>query len=161
MTTMRIPALIAACLLTALPAAAADQPSPDLPAWVASLGGSVEQDAAGRVTEVNLRGSWMTDLDAEALLAAPHIRSLDLSNTHITDVALESIAKLPDLRTLSLRYCEHITEAGVAHLRGAAKLERLDLRGAPVSDSGVAFLAQIPTLRALDIGITQITGPSF
>ena len=141
--------------------AAAEPAGPDVAEWVAGLGGSTTRDDSGRITAVNLSASWVNDLELEKLLAVPEILSLDLSYTHITDAALQTISKLPNLRSLGLRFCEHITEAGVAHLRDAAKLERLDLRGAAVSDSGMAFLAQISTLRSLDIGITQITGPSF
>ena len=150
---------IALAVATCNSAGAAARSDPER--WVVELGGSVARDEQGRLVEIDLRGSWVTDLELTRLAAASGVRELDLSRTHISDVALQTIARLPELRSLNLRFCEHITEAGVAHLRNARNLERLDLRGASVSDSGMAFLAQIPTLRWLDIGITQITGPSF
>jgi hypothetical protein len=148
--------------LAALPAASAEPPAGrDVAAWAAELGGSTTRDDAGRVVAVDLRASWVNDLGLQKLLAEPSIRRLDLSRTHITDAGLETVAKLPNLVSLDLRFCEHITEAGVAHLKDSATLQRLDLRGTAVSDSGIAFLAQVGTLRALDIGSTQITEPAL
>ena len=154
---MRVAAIVC-CLFASLANGAELQ---DLEDRVVDWGGSVSRDARGRIVIVDLRASWVTDIDLQDLTAAPSIERLDLSHTHITDVGLESVAELPNLRSLNLLFCEHITEAGVAHLKDAPRLERLNLRGARVSDSGMAFLAQIETLKSLDIGVTQITGPAF
>lgn len=150
---------IAFCLVAASGPAA--ELGGDLASRVAESGGSVTRDGQGRIVAVDLRASWVTDIDLESLAAASSIEELDLANTHITDVGLEAVAKLPNLKSLDLFFCEHITEAGVAYLKDIPGLERLNLRGARVSDSGMAFLAQIPTLKSLDIGVTQITGPAF
>ena len=76
----------------------------DLASWVAGLGGSTTRNESGRIVTIDLRASWVTDLEIENLLGADEVRELDLSHTHVSDVVLQTIAKLPELRSLSLRF---------------------------------------------------------
>ena len=150
-----------AAIVTAGLLAGAPLSENDVESWVAAEGGSVTKNSAGHITEINLRASWITDIDVRKLETLEHLERLDLSQTHISDIALESVAKLPRLKQLDLFFCEHITGAGAARLRGVATLERLNVRGTKISDSGVEFISTLSNLRALDLGITQITDPSL
>ena len=133
----------------------------DIESWVAAAGGSATKNSDGHLTEINLRTSWITDIDLRKLETLEHLERLDLSQTHISDIALESVARLPKLKQLDLFFCEHITEAGAARLAGVKTLERLNVRGTKISDSGVEFISALSSLRALDLGITQVTDPSL
>ena len=77
----------------------------DVESWVAGEGGSVTKNSAGHITEINLRTSWITDIDLQKLEKLEHLERLDLSQTHISDIALESVAKLPRLKQLDLFFC--------------------------------------------------------
>ena len=50
-----------------------------------------------------------------------------------------------------------VTDAGVAHLRGLARLETLDLWNAKVTDAGVVHLRGLTGLQGLDLSDTGIT----
>jgi len=105
-------------LLCALPAFAADM-KPGGAQWVEDLGGSVAHDAQGRVTGVNLRGTWVSDTDMKRLAAFPDITSLDLSLTHITDQGMQEIKGLRNIVDLNVAYAEYLTDEGMAVMRSA------------------------------------------
>lgn len=143
-----------------LAAAAGPEPLP-LEAWVERQGGSLRRGADGEIVAVDLRRSWIGDLDLQRLAGLARLRSLLLGQTHISDRALAVVAALPALRELDLFFCEHITDAGAARLRSAAKLERLNVRGTKIGESGVKFLTELQNLRSLDLGISEIGDPSI
>src|SRR5262245_34135458 len=66
-------------LLAAAPLAAVDSD------WIARLGGRIGRDAAGRIVAVNLRGSWINDVEMLELARLPDLERLDLSHTRISD----------------------------------------------------------------------------
>src|SRR2546425_1243879 len=65
--------------------------------WITDLGGSVIRDSQGRVTGVNLRGTWVEDADLRRLNELPDLTFLDLSLTHITDQGMAEIKNLPGI----------------------------------------------------------------
>ncbi len=140
---------------------AADSAPADIQPWVQDLGGSVRHGPDGEVVGIDLSRSWVSDVDLQRLAGMGSLASLALAQTHVSDSALEIVATLPQLRELDLFFCEHITDAGASHLRGAAGLERLNIRGTKISDSGVKFLTELQRLESLDIGITEIGDPSI
>jgi Leucine Rich repeat len=146
-----------ALALTVLPVFGAAVTEGDVAGWVAAQGGSVTRDAAGRITGVNLRASWITDGDLEMLGQVPGLQTLDLSLTRITDLGLEHLKSLAEVRDLNLYYCEFLTDVGIARLKGWKKLERLNLRGTKITDTSLEHLASLPALASLDVGFTQIT----
>ncbi len=125
--------------------------------WVTGLGGSVIKGADGSVIEVSLRAAWISDGELARVTAFPKLRKLDLAYTHINDRALEPLKKLRQLATLDLTFAEHITDAGLAHLRSIPSLERLSLEGTRISDSGMSSLAALANLNALNLRSTLIT----
>lgn len=136
---------------------AAASREPGVAAWIAGQGGTLEHDAAGRVTGVNLRAAWITDSDLARLADFQHLAHLNLSLTHITDLGMEHLAPLAGVTDLDLAYAEHITDEGVAHLKRWKKLARLNLRGTKITDTTLEHLAAIASLTSLDVSFTQIT----
>jgi internalin A len=143
-------------LLCALPAFAADM-KPGGAQWVEDLGGSVAHDAQGRVTGVNLRGTWVSDTDMKRLAAFPDITSLDLSLTHITDQGMQEIKSLQKVEDLNLYFTEYVTDEGIAAIKEWKHLKRLNLHGTKVGDTGLEHIAGITTLESLDVGSTLMT----
>ena len=73
-------------LLIGLPAIGAVD-SGDDSGWITSAGGTVSRNAAGQVTAINFRASWVTDADLRGLAKFPALTALDLSLTRVTDQA--------------------------------------------------------------------------
>ena len=101
--------LLLGCLLSATLAAATDSN------WIEDVGGSATKDAAGRITAVDLRGSWVTDADLRRLNALPNLTRLDLSLTRITDQGMQELKNLPGIVDLNLYFAEYVTDEGMAN----------------------------------------------
>lgn len=142
--------------LVAVPAFAASV-SPAGTQWIEDLGGSVTRNAAGAVTGVNLRGSWVGDGDLRRLNDLPDLTSLDLSLTHITDQGMQEIKSLPRVEDLNLYFTEYVTDEGIAAIKGWKHLKRLNLHGTKVGDTGLEHIAAIGTLESLNVGSTLMT----
>jgi hypothetical protein len=125
--------------------------------WIADAGGSVRRDAAGRVTEVDLRASWATDSDMRRLLRLPHLAKLDLSLTRITDQGMNELRNAPGIVDLNLRFAEYVTDEGLAAVKGWKKLKRLNVHGAKISDTTLDHISGIATLESLNVGSAMIT----
>src|SRR5690349_17471228 len=65
--------------------------------WIEDAGGTVIRDAAGHITGVDLRASWVTDTDLRKLLQLPNLSSLNLSLTRITDQGMQELKGLPGI----------------------------------------------------------------
>jgi hypothetical protein len=139
-----------------LPVFAADV-KPGGTQWIDDLGGSVVRSAQGRVTGVNLRGTWVTDLDLARLDQLPDLTSLDLSLTHITDQGMQEIKALKGIEDLNLYFAEYITDEGIAAIQDWKHLKRLNLHGTKVGDTGLEHIAGIKTLESLNVGSTLMT----
>src|SRR6185436_17893723 len=50
-----------------------------------------------------------------------------------------------------------LTDEGVRHLQGLAKLEQLDLSGTAITDRGLDVLRHLPSLKRLSLAGTRIT----
>lgn len=125
--------------------------------WVDELGGRVTTNAQGQVTGVNLRGSFVSDSDLDALAAIPTLESIDLSHTRVTDLGLLKLKALQNVRELNLFYAELITDEGLAVLRTWNRIARLNLRGAKVTDNTLALIAGKESIHTLDIGYAEVT----
>lgn len=85
----------------------------------------------------------------------PAMVSLDASGTPVTDagmVHLEGAAKLKMLRLSETG----LTDAGLVHLKGMASLESLNLYGTAVTTDGVKSLAELPSLKRLYLWNTAV-----
>src|SRR5580765_7218717 len=94
-------------VLLTLPLLAADSD------WITRLGGRVERDGAGRIVAVNLRGSWINDVEMIELARLPDLERLDLSHTRITDEGMLNLKPAAKIQELKLFYSEWITDQGL------------------------------------------------
>src|SRR5213593_2322402 len=108
--------------------------------WVLSLGGRLQRNASGSVTDVILRGTWVTDSDLDALQALPFLKRLDLAHTRITDQGMLRLKSLQNLAELDLYYAEQVTDEGMAAIKAWRRLERLNLRGTKITDTTLSIL---------------------
>lgn len=74
----------------------------------------------------------------------------------ITNEDLAEVAKLDQLKELLLTSAIHITDDGIARLKGLERLEFLRLVGAQMSDVGAANLKQMQRMKRLHLERTQI-----
>src|SRR6266700_3513061 len=95
--------------------------------WVEDAGGAVIRDAQGRITGVDLRGTWVTDSDLRKLNHLPDLNYLDLSLTRITDQGMQEIKGLRGIVELNLTFAEYVTDEGLAAVKDWKKLKRLNI----------------------------------
>jgi Leucine-rich repeat (LRR) protein len=126
-------------------------------ARIADLGGKVQQDSAGRIVAVNLRGSWVADVDMIELARLPDLERLDLSHTRITDEGMMNLKSAPKITELKLFYAEWITDQGMRAIKEWKHLKRLDLRGTRISDGTLEIAGGLSSLESLDISNTEVT----
>ena len=138
-------------VILAIPVLAADTD------WITRLAGKVKLDAAGRIVAVDLRGSWISDVDMIELARLPDLERLDLSHTRITDEGMLNLKPAPNIKDLKLFYSEWITDHGLTAIKQWKHLKRLDLRGTRISDSTLEIVSGITGLEALDIAQTEVT----
>jgi internalin A len=125
--------------------------------WIEDVGGAVIRDQAGRITGVDLHGSWVSDTDLRRLVQLPYLTHLDLSLTRITDQGMLDLKSLPGIVDLNLYYAEYVTDEGMAAIKGWKKLRRLNVHGAKFSDTTLDHIAGITTLESLNIGSGMVT----
>ena len=125
--------------------------------WITRLGGKVDRDAKGKVIGVNLRGSWINDVEMSQLAAMPDLERLDLSHTRISDEGMLRLKPAPKIRDLNLYYSEWITDQGMSAIAGWKQLKRLNVRGTRISDATLQLVGKITGLEALDIAQTPVT----
>ena len=94
---------------------------------------------AGRLHELNLRGTNLDDALARKLTLFPALRRLHLEKTRITDAALVPVGTLEHLESLNL-YGTRITDAGLPSLRGLTGLKSLYVWDTGVTVSGILDL---------------------
>jgi hypothetical protein len=138
-------------LLVASPIWAADA------GWIARLGGNIERDGAGRIVAVNLRGSWINDVEMLELARLPDLERLDLSHTRISDEGMLNLKPAPKIQELKLFYSEWITDQGLTSIKEWKHLKRLDLRGTRISDGTLEIVGRLTGLEALDVAHTEVT----
>lgn len=126
-------------------------------AWITNLGGKAQRDSSGRIIGVNLRGSWVADVDMLELGRLPDLERLDLSHTRITDEGMMNLKSAPKIKELKLYYAEWITDQGMRAIKDWKHLKRLDLRGTRISDGTLAIAGSLNTIEALDVSHTEIT----
>lgn len=129
--------------------------------WLARLGGQVQTDSSGRITSLNLRGSWINDSEMFEIADLPGLQRLDLSHTRISDEGLLRIRSLKTIEELNLEYAELITDSGMMSVRDWRNLTRLNIRGTRAGDGTMEILGSLVQLRALDACDTDVTDTGF
>jgi internalin A len=155
----RIPGLpLLACIVwSGAPAPAADIRAGGDAQWIEDAGGAVIRDAAGRITGVDLRASWVTDTDLRKLRQLPFLSYLDLSLTRITDQGMQELKNVTGIVDLNLYFAEYVTDEGLAAIKDWKKLKRLNLHGTKVSDTTLEHISGITTLESVNVGSAMIT----
>jgi Leucine-rich repeat (LRR) protein len=125
--------------------------------WVAELGGKVQCDPAGNVVAVNLRGTWVDDVEMIDIARLPKLQRLDLSHTRITDEGMLHLKPASQIEDLNLYYAEWVTDQGMTAIKNWKKLKRLNVRGTRIANGTLEIVSHMPQLEALDISNTQIT----
>lgn len=125
--------------------------------WIEALGGHTVRDAKGSIVAVNLRGTWVNDVELIDLANLPHLERLDLSHTRITDEGLLHLKSATGIRELNLFYAEWITDQGMSAIRNWKMLKRLNLRGTRIANGTLEIVSRLTQLEALDIANTQVT----
>ena len=137
---------ILSCALWFVPAMQAAEIGGSDAGWIEDLGGAITRDAAGKITGVDLRATWVTDTDLRKLTHLPYLTHLDLSLTRITDQGMQEIKNLPGIIDLNLYFAEYVTDEGLAAIKGWKKLKRLNVHGTKISDTTLEHIAGITTL---------------
>jgi internalin A len=125
--------------------------------WIASLGGTVEKNPQGSVVAINLRGSWVNDVELIDIARLPNLERLDLSHTRVSDEGIRNLKAATKIRELNLYYAEQITDQGMSGIKDWKMLKRLNLRGTRISNGTLEILSHMPQLEALDVANTQVT----
>jgi internalin A len=76
----------------------------------------------------------------------------------LSDAELALIGRFPRLERIE--YCgshDSVSDAGLSHLNGLARLKRLDLSGSGITDAGLVHLKGMESLQELDLSGTGIT----
>jgi hypothetical protein len=133
--------------------------------------------APGRMTQIDLAGTEITDAALKRLAALKNLASLDLSRTKVTDKGLRELAGLEKLTLLQLSD-EQLTDANLRALRSIGLLHalahaagtdgkrptsaddvvRLELYRAPLTDAGLKEFADFKNLAGLYLHDTRVTG---
>lgn len=150
--------MAAAALCVAAPPAVTQE---TIAAWIEGIGGSFHKNSAGRITEVDLVGTWITDEDLARIGALPYLRKIDLSHTKVSDLGLAHLQPLKNVVSLNCFYCSYITDGGVAFLKDWVNLEYLNVRGSEVTSRVFEHLARMKNLRTLDVGFSRVNDDGF
>ena len=122
-------------------------------AWVRSQGGKVVVER-GRVVEVSLAASSVSDADMAKLARLSGLRKLDLKGTEVGDLGLKHLARLINLVDLDLGETA-VSDAGLASLSRMKSLKRLSLKNTYVEGTGLASLTSLEDLDLLGAPITD------
>ena len=125
--------------------------------WIEDLGGVVIRDTQGRITGVDLRGTWVTDTDLRKLNQLPDLNYLDLSLTRITDQGMQEIKNLRNIVELNLHFAEYVTDEGLAAIKEWKKLKRLNVQGTKASDTTLDHISGITALETVNVGSVMLT----
>lgn len=134
------------------------------PKWLLALVGI---DFFHSVEEVNMvyneDGPQRLDNDRSAVDIAPHLahfprlRSLLLSGPFIDDAGMATVGRLKRLETFYQWDGQHLTDAGVMHLRDMPRLTYIHLAMSQVGDRGMEALAKLPNLEGLAMQRNKVT----
>ncbi|MGC3992348.1 MAG: P-loop NTPase fold protein [Chthoniobacteraceae bacterium] len=132
------------------------------------------------ITELDLRGTQVSDVAMTYIAKLSALQSLDLDVTQVSDVAMAHIAKLSALQSLALSGTQ-VSDVAMAHIAKLSALQSLDLdvtqvsnaamehivklsalqsfalRGTQVSDVAMTYIAKLSALQSLDLRGTQVS----
>ena len=98
----------------------------------------------------------LKELGAKVRIEDGRVREVDLTNSKITDADLEILSALPDLKVLSLAGCLNVTDAGLSHLQRLTNLQTLNLGPSKIGDAGLRHLSNLKQLQILNLSGTRV-----
>ncbi|MHC4401889.1 MAG: choice-of-anchor C family protein, partial [Planctomycetota bacterium] len=98
----------------------------------------------------------LRELGARVSVKDGIVREVDLTDSTITDADMEIFSSLSSLEHLILNGCPQLTDAGLVHLEGLAKLKGLGLERANVTDAGLSNLSTLIELDYLSLNGTRV-----
>jgi hypothetical protein len=107
------------------------------------------------LSELNLRGTTITDIGMASLAGLIKLEDLNVDRTRISDSGLSQLGGLVALSRLSLNHTR-LNGTGLAHLKGLTRLEELSLENTGVGDAGLAHLAGAVNLKILRLNGTKV-----
>ena len=120
------------------------------------LGARIKRDDQGRVIELNLRSTLITDAGLVHLMGLTNLTSLNLSRTKVTEAGLLHLKGLTGLQALGLGGTK-ITDAGLVHLKGL-QLTSLTIPTQARTDLGLKhYLAATETHTSLTLESWRVT----
>jgi hypothetical protein len=124
---------------------------------IRALGGSVDRDENGNVTDIVLIDcGQLKDEDLSLVKAFPDIRGLYLGRTPIKGDGLKSVSDFKKLQTIGLIGTQMVDES-LKHLSKLNQLESLYLANTSITDAGVANLGRLPGLKELLLANSKVT----
>src|SRR5687768_16356255 len=102
-------------------------------AWITDLGGTFQKDKAGRIIEVDLTSTWVTDDDLGKLAAMPELQKINLSATKIGDIGFSQLRPLHKVTYLNCFHCPYLTDGAIAYIKHWKNLEYLNVRWSEVT----------------------------
>ena len=109
-------------------------------------------DVAYHLSNVELTADHLKSLEG----LAGRVVQLNLRGTNLNDDLAQYLKPLTELTRLHLERTA-ITDAGLPHLAGLTKLEYLNLYGTALTDAGLEHLAALPNLKKLYVWETKVT----
>ncbi|HET6422453.1 MAG TPA: hypothetical protein VFG20_02145 [Planctomycetaceae bacterium] len=110
----------------------------------------VSEEGRGKINEINLNGSRVTNGGLQHLTKLPNLRSLDVRNSPVDKDGAQAIAALTSLESLKFDGGE-MTDEAIQALNPLTQLKYLELNNVRLSPGGWAQLANHPQLESLYI----------
>ena len=88
------------------------------------------------------------------------VLGVEMTDPDLADDAIVHLAGLHNLQWLKIGKCQ-VTDAGMKHLVGLARLRRLYLYDLDLTDAALAHLGKLANLEVLALEKTKITGPGL
>ncbi len=124
---------------------------------IGALGGSVDRNENGNVTDIVLIGcEQLKDEDLSLVQAFPEIRGLYLGRTPITGDGLKNVSGFKNLQTIGL-IGTLVVDESLKHLSKLKQLESIYLANTSITDVAVANLGRLPGLKELLLANSKVT----
>ena len=129
--------------------------------WITDLGGTFQKDKAGRIIEVDLTSTWVTDDDLRKLSAMPELRKINLSDTKIGDIGFAQLRPLQKVTYLNCFHCPYLTDGAIAYIKHWTNLEYLNVRWSEVTSRVFEHVSGMKKLKVLDVGFSRVNDDGF
>lgn len=111
-------------------------------------------------TDMDLKGSSVTDDGLKHLAKLTNLESISLGNTKVTSAGLMAMVELPKLISMNLTACT-VTLPMMETLSKLEKLEVLSLESGKIGDAELPPLVNLPRLKDLNLNYCPISDNGF